>query len=582
MLPVENSQNDISREPAISVIPDVRAFDIQPDESTEVIEFNDMSRLAERTQKTVSGAGVSHPKPARPVASDFHDASTGPQKPDQETWRKGESASSQPHSTTTGNGTADASRQQRSFADGPRPTSGSYSTDEAAVQRSASQVHTKPPTAQANGIHPPLAPAQPPHPPSPGAPRFTRPNNTPYREAPLSALDDTMSRIKGALDVMHSVNDHSDRQSSAPSTVRLPAPSAGSLKPPKWLPPALRPSSSISDQARTDTFDPTHPEPPRSPAPPSTDLMIRLPKISRRIEPLTKRQISYQKYYSPVRWEILSFDPPVEGMTKKSLSVNDVLFRKPQGPFKSRKYRVSLPKSKPVSRQISASGIQRSTSGASSIANTSQDAATPKESSWQSTQAVARVQGTGVSDNAPTTTLDVTSRSPPPELVTKPDSPPTVSGVTSRHRSSSRSVDVTNVAFYRDTRGQKDGNSVIPTVTFTVSSEIESQGSGSPSRKTPVLSADASKSLPGSVSGGSSVEIKAAPLPDLSASATSSSTVTLPPSMAAPTQLESRPVSNANSKGFDHRVQFSLLLFFYFNTTNAHLLRMIPSCRDHQ
>ncbi|OCB85242.1 hypothetical protein A7U60_g7869 [Sanghuangporus baumii] len=551
VLPVENSQNDISQESAVSVIPDVRAFDIQPDESTEVIEFNDMSRLAtERTQKLVPDAHSTDSKSAQPVANEVCSASVSPQKSEQDTWRKGDPASRRTYPATTGNGLGDGS-QQRTFADGPRPRSGSNANDEAAAQRALIQGHSKTSAFQANGFVPPSTSNQLSHPSSPGAPRFSRPPNAPYREAPLSALDDTMSRIKGALDVMHTVHDHNDRESSSASTVRLPTPNSSPLKPSKWLPPALRMSGMISGQKRTDTFEPTHPEPPRSPAPPSNNLVIRLPKSCRRIEPLTKRQINYQKYFGPVRWEILSFEPPVEGMTKRSLSVNDVLFKKPQGPFKTRKYRVSLPKSKATPRQLSASGIQRSSSG---ISLTTTEVANFRDLSWHAASAIASAESTSSSQNTVAPTLDVTSRSPPPELVSKSERPPTISGVTSKPRSSSRSIDVTDVAFYRDARGQRDSKAAIPTVTFTVSSEIEAQSDGSPSSKTPILSTDVSKSSPGTVSGVSSSEVKTTPLPYPNSSMAPSSSTGLSSSVATSPQYESRPVSGVKIKGSDQQI----------------------------
>ncbi|KAL5495599.1 hypothetical protein ACEPAI_1062 [Sanghuangporus weigelae] len=549
VLPVENSQNDISQEPAVSVIPDVRAFDIQPDESTEVIEFNDMSRLVtERTQKLVPEAHSTDSKSARP-ANEVCSASVSPQKSEQDSWRKGDSALRRPYSATTGNGLGDIS-QQRTFADCPRPRSGSYANDEAAAQRSLIQGHSKTPASQANGFVPPSTSNQLSH---PSSPRFSRPPNVPYREAPLSALDDTMSRIKGALDVMHTVHEHNGRESTSASTVRLPAPNSSPLKPSKWLPPALRSSGINSGQKRTDTFEPTHPEPPRSPAPPSNNLVIRLPRSSRRIEPLTKRQINYQKYFGPVRWEILSFEPPVEGMTKRSLSVNDVLFKKPQGPFKTRKYRISLPKSKATPGQFSTSGIQRSSSGISSTTTASQEVANFNDLRWHAASAIASAESTNSSQNAAAPTLDVTSRSPPPELVSKFERPPILYGVTSKPRSSSRSIDVTDVAFYRDARGQRDSKAAIPTVTFTVSSEIEAQSDGSPSSKTPILSTEVSKLLPGAVSDVSSSEIKTAPLPYPNTSMALSSSTGLSSSVATSPQRESRLVSGVNNKGFDQQ-----------------------------
>jgi len=105
------------------------------------------------------------------------------------------------------------------------------------------------------------------------------------------------------------------------------------------------------DQQPQEVFDITIPEPPRSPRPAWNAFVVRLPRFSRILEPLTKRQFHLNK--SPpgqVRWDILSFVPPVKGMTRRDFSLNDVLFPKTQH---VRRYVVSLHKPNSLPREVS-------------------------------------------------------------------------------------------------------------------------------------------------------------------------------------------------------------------------------------
>lgn len=170
---------------------------------------------------------------------------------------------------------------------------------------------------------------------TPTGTKFTRLANGSFREAPLSTLDDTMSRIKGALDVMHSSHSEagpsegarSMASGSSPATSTSHSSSAAPTRQNRWLPPALRPQGADFKHRWTEVCANTSSEPPLSPSPSEGKPTIHLPKTCRSIPPVPKKQlIAFRSFNGPVRWEILSFDPPVEGMTKKSLSLNDVLF----------------------------------------------------------------------------------------------------------------------------------------------------------------------------------------------------------------------------------------------------------------
>ncbi|KAL1738969.1 hypothetical protein HDZ31DRAFT_69429, partial [Schizophyllum fasciatum] len=119
-----------------------------------------------------------------------------------------------------------------------------------------------------------------------------------FHEAPLSSLNDTMSRIRGAIDGMHNgapqpTNTH-HRQSSQgeqhqhqhphqQSPHRMPA-TPQILKPPpkeRWVPPALRPRQFDHEHHEPrEVFDVTATEPPPSPKPVWNVTPLKLPKHS--------------------------------------------------------------------------------------------------------------------------------------------------------------------------------------------------------------------------------------------------------------------------------------------------------------
>ncbi|THH11787.1 hypothetical protein EW145_g411 [Phellinidium pouzarii] len=487
ILPVRNTKDDISHDSIMATLPAVEAFDLQIDESMEVIDFSDIGRLV----------GEKTPQKLLSIASN-----TG-EKAEPGSWRRvnnvpNKSHTIAPEGTSGGLAHVEPSTPDTSETRHPWPNAESDS-------RSFLPNVSKMPSSPHDVVLPSSAPSHFGHPPpSPGIPRFLRTPNSAYREAPLSALDDTMSRIKGVIDGMHtsttgqgSKGDGKDSsmsssllQPSLPSVPNQPTTISGQVKREKWLPPALRHQSAESSHRRTETFESTRPEPPRSPAPPDNKYTIRVPTISRHIEPLTKKQINHAKSLSGfVRWEILSFDPPVEGMTKRNLSVNDVLFRRPPGPFKARKFRIVLPNPKP-SRQLAADvqSLQPISGEIVSKAGPSGAFGRPRltdQSRWRAAPSDPSASGVDTAERP--AELDVTSRSPPPDLVptAQIERPSVTSGVVNgrnfgKNKIAQKLLDGSDVAFYRDTRRQADGNTSVPVVTFTVSSELEGEVDSTP------------------------------------------------------------------------------------------------------
>lgn len=364
----ETTKIDAKQTPS-SALPDVRAFEFQAEECTEVVEFSEMGALSSSKE----GGSTTTSKPVRPVASDFF---TEPP-------------------------TEQDSRQR----DGPPKSYSAVASHqpEKAVS-STGEVVVALPGHNQSGL-------------TPTAPKFMRMANASFREAPLSTLDDTMSRIKGALDVMHL----SHNEAGPSDTSRNPIQSSAPPRQNKWLPPALRPQGADFKNRRTEDFTNTSSEPPMTPPPSDSKPTLRLPKACKRITPVPKRQFQgFKAFGGPVRWEILSFEPPVEGMTKRNLSVNDVLFRRPAVSYNKIRYRVYLPKRKQSPRQ-SSRNIQGSVKSADAGKEEQGAFGRPKISEstpWRSPE----ISNAPVLENEGKQTasaLNVTSRSPPPDVPTK-------------------------------------------------------------------------------------------------------------------------------------------------------------------
>ncbi|KAK7463860.1 hypothetical protein VKT23_005795 [Stygiomarasmius scandens] len=326
-----------------------------------------------------------------------------------------------------------------------------------------------------------------------GTQRNTR-NTSSYKESTMSALDDAMSRIKGALDGMQA----SERESQ---TQPEPGPERSPKRPvvsfaktkDKWVPPALRqprpspPAPAVPQESFT-----TSTEPPRSPKPAWNSYTVRLPKVSQPLPPIHKRQIG--AFYRPqsLRWDILSFVPPVEGMSRREFSLNDVLFRRPYG-FKGKfKFRVSLPKNK-ISPSMSKAGPSSSQSLSTKPASAfGKPLAADGASTWRKpTPSPVKVV------NSVDTELSTTSRSPPPELegagnaaTVKPPKGEDSTVILIRARSQPKMPEGSGVAYYRDSKVISAVSGRKSSVSFFATSESET-ANASQSTSTSTLKTEA-------------------------------------------------------------------------------------------
>lgn len=144
------------------------------------------------------------------------------------------------------------------------------------------------------------------------------PSKRHFRESSMSALEDAMSRIKGAL------SDMRPGESSAAIDLELAA------------------ASLARKTTKDEPFAITQISRPSTPPPAHRRLHVRIRKEwpPRSQDPINKRSLHLWKLPPrPVRWDILSWEPPVEGMSRKTLSRDEILF-----PLSSASFIVSLPK----------------------------------------------------------------------------------------------------------------------------------------------------------------------------------------------------------------------------------------------
>ena len=302
------------------------------------------------------------------------------------------------------------------------------------------------------------------------------PRTNTFREASMNSLDDTLSRIKGALDHMHeplppekSTATESQQTCSQPPT---PVPSSQTMKPepPKpsrWLPPALRPKDHLSNPFGSDAEEYLTKLP--LPIPPSEVVTVLFPTFGVARGPLSKRQFGLSKCPpNGVRWDILTWDPPVEGMSKRDFSLDEVLFRKPTYIKGKYRPRVNLPRlGNPRFR-----GKGPST-GAFGRPRGGDDAQT-----WRRSEPLQEVPEVPETSNV----LETVSVSPlDPQDEFKASNPPATvipqlrvgaSETIGRQKAQRKTVAVGDVAFYR-TRTDAPGIETSTTVSFTVSSELD-------------------------------------------------------------------------------------------------------------
>ena len=436
---------------------DLDSLSIKEGEDVETIDFSDFGKLIGGPEHTQNESEQIPPDSVTVPSTDLVDARNReppiPPKGDTSSWRRKQE---DPHPEL---GPEDLK---------PGATELTIGTDGPPARGSADQLH-----------------------PSSLPPQRSPRTNT-FREASMNSLDNALSRIKGALDHMHepapseekkSVITESQQPRSQPSTP-VPPPQTLKPEPPKpsrWLPPALRPRDHVSNPFGLDIEEYVTKQP--LPAPPSEVATVAVPKVGVARGPLTKRQFGLSKCPpNGVRWDILTWDPPVEGMSKRDFSLNEVLFRRPGYPKGKSRPRVNLPRSD--NPRFRGSGKGPST-GAFGRPRGGDDAQT-----WRRSEPLPEV----VEVPEPVNALDTVSVSPPPvsqDEIRTPRSPAAAapqlpaggSDTAGRQKAQRKVIVAEDVAFYR-TRAGTPGVGATSAVSFTVSSELDDGAQPEPHEET--------------------------------------------------------------------------------------------------
>lgn len=460
----------------------------------EVVDFSDLgtfagvSEVTEPTQARPTEAAVVptlSSKQSRPVAADFFDAPItlpdevpASKKADFGAWRRRVSQEVIEPPTVQIPESKKAPESLPTVRDQPQQLQPALSID-------SSMVLTKEPLShidQSPGQHVVHV--------SPTNAQRT-PRGPPFKEAAMSALNDTMSRIKGALLHAHDPSQDGADPNAGPEapamhigyTVHQQGPSRMPAANNRWVPPALRPRHP-NDLSRTiehdhdrdeprEVFLVTMSQPPSSPRP--EQLFVKFPTISNVVGPIPRKQLlAFSRPPFPARLQdVMTFDPPVYDM-RRDWSLNDVLFRKQPPPgFKGKwKYRVWLPRNR--GPRVGVNGAVAKSFVRPTIAD---GASTWRKASTLKVEAAEEAQ-----------TLDTVSRSPPPEttppLVTVASIPkssdsstPKASDISPTIRTVARSQPKmpqgSAVAFVRDSRIDVVQADPRPLVNFIVGSQLD-------------------------------------------------------------------------------------------------------------
>jgi serine/arginine repetitive matrix protein 2 len=299
------------------------------------------------------------------------------------------------------------------------------------------------------------------------------PRTTSYREELRSTFDDTMSRIKGAMQTRHHRNamgtEHHHNRTTANSTSHpTEQPRFGRGIPPSQRSQAPRvsePDEPFTTMAELDN-DLQKGQPSR----------VKLPS-PRALQPLSKRELAnLKRSIPPLRWDVLSWDPPVEGMSIRDYSVNGVLFREPSS--SDAPFPVKLPRpGSHLVRRISPNTpkvhlpvkplVNKTVVGAGAFGR---PRAADESTSWRRTLSSIpdQVESTPSSEG-----LVTRSGSSPPDTDKASDVTPSVETETiqptqgpTKSRAEPKMPAGAGVAFYRESTS-------CPSVSFTVSSELE-------------------------------------------------------------------------------------------------------------
>ena len=301
--------------PDIALVPQLVSFDVPDvsealrvvdDEHLETIDFSDLSKLVDFGENVMAAPSVSMPLTI--VANQTNSTTPRPEL------SIAHNADQKPHDFT------------QSVPD----AISAYASSSGTVR--SPRVHLRNVSEGARDISQPQPPSHSLHsfPASHYSLRYSGPQppgtKHQFREVPMAALDDVMSRIKGALITMHpeemaenGVHNLDDEAYRASRLAEIHA---------------AHPHTS----AERENF--TQSQIPRPPTPQHAKPRVRLKLIHRRSpQPISTRLLHLWKLPpKPVRWDILSWDPPVADMSRRSLSLEEVLF-----PYKGEAFVVALP-----------------------------------------------------------------------------------------------------------------------------------------------------------------------------------------------------------------------------------------------
>lgn len=352
------------------------------------------------------------------------------------------------------------------------------------------------------------------------------PSRSAFKEAPISALDDVMSRIKGVLTGMHadgekpavpapaalistplSTSALSHLPAPPTSTTLVHPPNASRANPgatPRWKAEGSnnwrentergRSNGRLVEAQPTEPFAMTRPERPETPPPAWKTYNVQLNKSNVVRPPMSKKQANLAKLPPmPVRWDILTWEPPVERMSTRTLSRDDMFFPKItiRGVLSAR---VLLPSTgsnidtqptKQAESPIQRARLMPAPDQRSSRSPSVSTRAVPKgpafsDNQWRKPQNTSPLRSTIELDRNASlmlgeeNQLETVSRSPPPHHI--PVSPSPVGDANNAVDESSGQIGSkqswgTDVAFHRSLHEKR--SSAMGSVSFTVSSELD-------------------------------------------------------------------------------------------------------------
>lgn len=469
--PVSAPQPSAVPPPELTLTAEVESLGLEADESLEVFDFADHGKLVgahsepEIVQLSEERAIVPTSRPPRPVAMDFFDdkqSTLAIASEAEGSWRRQASVVSAVESVDSQIQPAAKDKPILEITPAPYEPSSSHWKGHGPSD-SLTRLSPDHATYNHGSMRSPTTPS--------------------YREAPMAALNDTMARIKGALDGMHH-----------------------KVEPQKnWTPPPLREHLIHHDRQNSrhehdiehEVFDITANDPPKSPKPAWNNFLVRMPRISEQVEPVPQKKL--RMFNAPyARLDVSSFVPPIEGMHRRDFNLNEYLFRKPFMNKGRIRYIVSLPGSRsagnklalkrtppvvnlPINGRAPSAGAFGRPSEADGVTSWRKPAINP---------AVSSAKPQRSNDEVGPTTLDTVSRSPPPELphqkIPEQQEASVAVPVTAKARTQPKLPQGSAVAFYRDSRVNSGESQQRPAVSFIVSSELEDDKSrlnGAPDHK---------------------------------------------------------------------------------------------------